>query len=212
VLCAGVIDAEADWRPGASFVFVWGDEDEQQHSATFLAQVDELELCRWSAAIVLDGGPRCTVVIEELVGVQNGETHEWVVSNAGLFKVEDHTTESASLAAACKQTHLDAQNFVFDEHRLEAYRNTHGEDGHCTCAATVLFDGTVKAAHACFTPSGQRDPAGPVKPAVAVGLDDGSVHFFELCVSSDESKPPLTETSRAVEPKATRLCPLCILS
>jgi WD40 repeat protein len=169
VLCVGVV---AESEPRELLVYVCRDA-KTSYSTTFQPRTEE---CweEWFATIETDP-EHCAVVITDMDSGSK-ETHEWAISSAGLTKVKVGVM-SESLANSA-----DRQEIVclHKANRLDAYRGFRDVETQCTCKATALFDAEVATTSIWSGQSLQQSRVGPAETIVAVGLEDGTVHFAEL--------------------------------
>jgi WD40 repeat protein len=176
ILCASFMDADGK----NAFLNLWGPFN-QEFAARFKPTIKTRGCCCVTINTSQDRPNGIILCGSEEDGY---ETFEWVLSCCSYLDITSPTAASEDVVSEFKQTQKGSRDLLVQRdgiYKLHVGNAALGGVARCTCKAAAVFDCNITCMSAWSEATALPDASASTPPKVAVGFDDGTVHFMELC-------------------------------
>jgi hypothetical protein len=184
IMCA----SESLWDNLTTYLKLWGPSN--QEFSAHVKRRNEMRRC----CVTINTSSRDRLHGAILCGKEKDgrEAYDWALSSLGLSDPEIVITPNTAavsqedVASELKQASLGGSDspLLQSTNKNKLHVRYAALDGtvRCTCKAVAVFDSTITSKFTWpETKTAYPGDRAPTSPKVAVGLDDGTVHFMELC-------------------------------
>jgi WD40 repeat protein len=182
ILCVSIVEGDDNY----AYLYLWGRPSNQAFSTRFKCRTEVRDCCATIHASSHER-PHGAILREDYF--DGYKTYAWACSGSSDPEIiVTPTAPSEDVVSECKQARQGSRGQllldVMNATELHVRKAALDRVARCTCKAAAVFDCSITCKSAWSdetTTARPGDRASTSSPKVAVGLQDGTVHFMELC-------------------------------